>query len=122
MSISAIKTRIETDRFEETLRFYTRIVGLNQLETWGQDGEGAGAIFGTGGKDASGFLEIGYSDNPKIVDHALLQFRTTRIDEFLQRIEGKWAHSGVSEKTWGSKYVYLRDPNGLKVIVFEGEI
>jgi predicted enzyme related to lactoylglutathione lyase len=116
--VTAIKTRLDTAKFDESMVFYLEIIGLPLVTSWDDDGD-KGAIFGTNG----GYIELGGTDEPVAFSSALsLQFRVDDIDAFAASIANKWPFEGPVDRPWGSRYLYLTDPNGVAVIVFQGEI
>ena len=119
--LTAIKTRIETDRFDETLRFYSKILGLQIIREWNEEGD-AGAILGLTDVGANGFLEIASVLDKTDLTRTCLQFRTGNLDDFLIKLAGICEHSKPEEKPWCSTYVYLADPAGNRVIIFEGDV
>ena len=49
-----------------------------------------------------------------------LQIPCSGIDEWAQRLsEHNWPSRGPVPRPWGSRYLYLRDPDGLQIILFE---
>ena len=117
--IDAIKTRIETALFDETLDFYRSIIGLRVVD---QFEESPGAILSVSDELSEGFLEIAFSETPRTASEVSLQFRTPDINQFVEGIFGKVEYKGPQYKPWGSKYVYMKDPNGVSVIVYEGGV
>jgi hypothetical protein len=49
-----------------------------------------------------------------------LQFRTENLAAFKAGLPPLIECSGPTERPWGSSYLYLTDPNGISVIVFDG--
>ena len=119
--LTAIKTRIETDRFDETIHFYSRVLGLRIILEWNEESD-TGVILGLTDVDADGFLEIASVLDKSDLTRTCLQFRTDNLDDFLIKLAGIYEHSKPEEKPWSSTYVYLTDPAGNRVIVFEGDV
>ena len=118
----AIKTRIDTDKFAETRAFYVDILGLEVLAEW-DDGNDKGCILGFSASGSTGFLEIGRAETSAVGIEALsLQFRVPDIAAFAKSLAGKWPFEGPVTRPWGSTYLYLDDPNGISIIIFEGDI
>ena len=119
--LTGIKTRIRTDRFEDTLRFYSDFLGLELLGEW-SDEEDIGAILGLPDAGSGGYLEIAAA--PEVVTPAIvsLQFRTDDLDGFVSELAGNVDHSEPETKAWGSTYITMTDPAGNLVIVFEGDM
>ena len=113
-----LKTKVKTARFAETRAFYQELFDLPVAEEWDEPGD-KGVILRAG---ADGFLEIyeGDIDDPDAYRALSLQFRVPDVHAFADAIRGKWPTEGPKARPWGSTYLYLRDPNGVLVIVFEG--
>lgn len=120
--MTGLKTRIETSKVQECVAFYRDILGMAVLDEWDDAGD-HGAILGFGAA-ASGeaFIEIAHSES--MVDHEgiSLQFRVSDLDSMASRLEGRWAFKGPVARPWGSTYLYLRDPAGVQVILYEGDL
>lgn len=119
--LNGIKIRIQTDRFEETLRFYSEFFGLAVIREWSV-AAGVGAILGLPDDSASGYLEVASGPESATSPAVSLQFRTDDLNRFINNLAGKVEHSAPEAKQWGSTYVYMTDPAGNRVIVFEGEV
>ena len=70
---TGIKTRIETDRFRETMRFYSECLGLKVIREW-SDGADTGGILGLPDADANGHLEIAAVSEARASAGVCLQF------------------------------------------------
>ncbi|MEX0900104.1 MAG: VOC family protein [Gammaproteobacteria bacterium] len=117
-----MKTRIETTQFDETVAFYTELVGLTVIETW-DEGADRGAILGLGdSKSGQAFLELAPTALPKSNKSVSLQFRVSDIDAVAERLRDRWSFRGPEQRPWGSTYLYLTDPAGVRVILYEGEL
>lgn len=120
--VTGMKTRIETPKFDESVAFYTELVGLAVVDQWDERGD-KGAILGfADAKNGQAFLELAPSDGPKTHDAVSLQFRVRDIDAVAERLRGRWAFRGPEARSWGSTYLYLTDPSGVRVILYEGEL
>jgi glyoxylase I family protein len=106
-------------------RFYADVLGLPVVEEWDQE-EGKGCIVAVG--DAQ--LELcevppsweGYRpayDQTVANDKVALQLRTDSVSDWVQRLAGRWEFEPPIDRPWGHRYLYLRDPDGLKVALFE---
>ena len=114
-----IKTRIETNNFDEMTAFYINIIGLTVVESW-REGEDKGVILTAVPRDQqSGLLEIAESHLQSSVASVCLQFEVDEIQTFLGRLPEDIVYRGPEHKPWNYMYVYLRDPDGMKVIVYE---
>ncbi|TDI56705.1 MAG: hypothetical protein E2O96_02425 [Acidobacteria bacterium] len=49
-----------------------------------------------------------------------LQFRVDNLESFIANLPAGVSFQGPDQRPWGSTYLYLRDPNGIQVIVYEG--
>ena len=115
----ALKTRIETPLAIECIAFYTIYLGMEIVDDWGKKG----AILGFESMaDRQAFLEIAYSEERKPYDGFSLQFRVSDLAAFEDSVRGKLKYTGPTARPWGSTYLYLTDPTGIKVVVFEGQV
>ena len=119
MRLHALKTKLITPRFGETLAFYAGLPGLFLVEQWDEPGD-RGAILGFEGGAGEAFLEI-YA-GPASMDFSglSLQFRTDDADDFRNAIADRYGCEGPVDRPWGSRYLYLTDPNGVRIIVYSG--
>ena len=119
MRLHALKTKIVTPRYDETLAFYLGLPGLSLIEQWDEPGD-KGAILGFAGGTDEAFLEIYAGPGPANFSGLSLQFRAEDADAFRAEIEGRYACEGPVDRPWGSRYLYLADPNGIRIIVYSG--
>ena len=115
----SIKTRITTSRFEETCDWYRDLFGLAVLEKWNEPAD-KGCILGIRGADGEAFLEIAYKQQTPDFSGVSLQFRVADVGRFPVSDEPRFAHGEPKQRPWGSRYLVLTDPNGIKVIIFSG--
>ena len=119
---TGMKTRIETSQFDETVAFYTDLIGLKVIESWDEGGD-KGAILGlSDSPTGQAFLELAPTALPKSHDAISLQFRVSDIDAVAERLRDRWPFRGPEKRPWGSTYLYLKDPSGVRVILYEGEL
>lgn len=117
--ILSLKTKIVTDRLDETVRFYEQVLGLASVELWDEPAD-RGCILPLPGGREEAFLEV-YEGLPAAGWDALsLQSRTPDVDAFAASLPGEVEREGPVDRPWGSRYLYLRDPNGIPIIVFSG--
>ncbi|MEO1167528.1 MAG: VOC family protein [Pseudomonadota bacterium] len=115
----SLKTKVTTPRFAETRDFYVRVFGMTVAEEWdGADDKGVILAFAQGREEA--FLEI--YDGPDAFDFSglSLQFKTDDLDGFVAALDPQIERRGPVARPWGSHYLYLTDPNGIAIIVYEG--
>ncbi len=120
--MTGVKTRIETSKFDESVAFYTELVGLTVVDSW-DEGADKGAILGlSDAKTGQAFLELAPTDLPKSHDAISLQFRVSDIEAVAERLRDRWPFRGPEKRPWGSTYLYLTDPSGVHVILYDGEL
>ena len=119
MHPSSLKTKIITGRLAETRDFYVRCMGMHVVEEWREEGD-AGCILALAGGGREALLEIYEGLEPKDVSALSLQFRTKDLRDFQASLPPETKVRGPVERPWGSTYLYLADPNGISVIVYEG--
>ena len=119
---TGLKTRIETPHYEQSLAFYTEILGLVVLGSWNEPGD-RGTILGLPGlATGEAFLELAYSAVEQPLAGVSLQFKVDDLQPLLERVEGRWDYRGPESRPWGSVYLYLQDPSGLSVIIYQGAL
>lgn len=115
----SLKTKITTPRLAETRDYYVRHFEMAVAEEWDEaKDKGVILAFRDGREEA--FLEI--YDGEEIYDFAglSLQFKTDDLTAFVQGLDPDVERRGPVERPWGSRYLYLTDPNGVAIIVYEG--
>lgn len=115
---TGLKVRLQTADVAATVSFYRDILGLAVVDQW-SEADDSGVIFGLEGVAGSAFLEFGQAASPDN-GSASVQFRVGDMAAFLARLGDAWTVDGPHERPWGSVYSYLRDPNGVQVIVYAG--
>ena len=117
--MTSLKTKVSTPLWRECVAFYGSVFGMVVAEQWEEhDDEGAILAFANGQGEA--YLELYQSDHAFDVSGISLQFRVPDIQTFLRSLPIGLEYEGPSLRPWGSTYVYLRDPAGVLVIVYEG--
>jgi len=116
---SALKTKIITPLLDETRDFYVGCLGLEVVEEWQEENDvGCILAFPGGRREAS--LEIYLGAAAAGFDGLSLQFRTEDLEGFRALLPRAIEARGPVKRPWGSTYLYLTDPNGISIIVFEG--
>ena len=118
---TSLKTKITTPRLDETRDFYMRLFGLKIVEEW-NEADDVGCILGFGDIAAEAFLEIYLGEQAHDFSGLSLQFRTGDLTAFQASLPSGIQTRGPLERPWGSKYLYLTDPNGIAIIVYEGGV
>jgi len=122
ITLTGLKTRIETPLFQVCGNFYTKYLGMKVLGSWDEKGD-KGVILGLGSSSQSeAYLEIAYVETPKSYEGMSLQFRVIDIDSFVRKLHGHIEFRGPETRPWGSRYLYIEDPAGIQVILYEGEL
>ena len=129
-SLLSLKTVIRTKNFEASKTFYTQILNLKIVEEY-NDGNGSkGVIVRLGPQGSNAFLEISeitadHSYYQKAFsesfenDKADIQLRTDNVNYWANLLHEKWKARGPVLRPWGSHYLYLRDPDGLQIIIYQ---
>ncbi|MFK7772059.1 MAG: VOC family protein [Saprospiraceae bacterium] len=129
-NLLSLKTTIRTKDFEASKIFYSQILNLEIVQEY-NDGNGSKGIILRFGKEGSNaFLEI--SEIKKTHDYFQkafsesiqndkidLQLRTDDMEFWEKRLKGKWKTRGPILRPWGSYYFYLKDPDGLQIIIYQ---
>jgi catechol 2,3-dioxygenase-like lactoylglutathione lyase family enzyme len=111
---------------EVSRRFYTGLLGFSAVEEWDQE-EGRGFIVAFG--DALlevcevprtwGSYDPAYEDLV-INDKVALQLKTSSVASWAERLSrGRWDFDPPVDRPWGHRYLYTRDPDGLRIAFYE---
>lgn len=126
----SLKTVIRTKDFEASKLFYTQVLRLEIVEEY-DDGDGSkGVIVRFGPEGSNAFFEISeiekdhsyYQEafNETIEnDKTGIQLRTDNVEYWAALLKEKWSARGPVLRPWGSYYLYLRDPDGLQIIIYQ---
>lgn len=115
----SLKTKIVTPRVEETRDWYVELLGLVVLEQWDEPGD-RGCILGLGDAPGEALLELHRGDEVFDFGGLSLQFRVADVDRFEVPDSGRFPSRGPVDRPWGSRYLFLTDPNGAAVVIFSG--
>jgi catechol 2,3-dioxygenase-like lactoylglutathione lyase family enzyme len=118
-ALVSLKTKITTPRFDETRDWYRDLLDLTVLEEWDEPGD-RGCILGLGGHSSEALLEIYAGQDATEFSGLSLQFRVSDVDCFDIPAEPRYARRGPEDRPWGSRYLFLTDPNGVSVVIFSG--
>ena len=117
--MTSLKTKITTPRLADTRAFYESLFGLTVVEEWDEPGDkGVILQFPDGHREA--LLEIYDGQGTQYFVGLSLQFRVDDVESFIASLPAGVSFEGPNRRPWGSTYVYLRDPNDIQVIVYEG--
>lgn len=119
MHFSALKTKITTPRLAETRDFYLACLGMRVVEEWSEEND-VGCILALSLERREALLEIYEGHAAAGFAGLSLQFRTEDLAGFRALLPAGTEVRGPVERPWGSTYLYLTDPNGISVVVFEG--
>ncbi|WP_109300257.1 VOC family protein [Aquimarina sp. AU474] len=129
-NLLSLKTVIRTKDFNASKRFYTQVLNLEIVEKY-NDGDGSqGLILRYGSENSNAFFEISeissdhyYHQKPfddKLENDKIdIQLRTENIAYWASHLKEKWIARGPVFRPWGSQYLYLRDPDGLQIIIYQ---
>ena len=95
-----LKTRIETLFFQESIVFYSELLGMNILESWDEKGD-KGTILGLQGE---ALLELAYAETSRAYEGLSLQFRVRDLVDVAERLRGHLESDEPEERPWESKY------------------
>jgi catechol 2,3-dioxygenase-like lactoylglutathione lyase family enzyme len=116
---SAFKTKIVTSKLDETCGFFVTCLGMQIVERW-DNANDVGCILSLADDGAAALLEIYEGTQVHDFSGLSLQFRTGDLAAFKAGLPSTIECHGPTPRPWGSSYLYLTDPNGISVIVFDG--
>ena len=115
----SLKTKIITTKLNETRAFYQRLFSMVAVNEW-NDPNDKGVILSFDKDRHEALLELFYDVEQRDHSGVSLQFRVSDIGKFTVGLPTDVAYEGPKERPWGSTYVYIRDPNDILLIVYEG--
>ncbi len=126
----SLKTVIRTKDFEASKNFYTQVLQLEIIEEY-DDGDGSkGLIMRFGPEGSNAFFEISEIEKTHTYyqeafsstvenDKTGIQLKTDTMEFWATLLKEKWNARGPILRPWGSYYLYLRDPDGLQIIIYQ---
>lgn len=115
----SLKTKISTPLWRECADFYRLIFNMQVVEEWNHaDDKGVILAFHDGSGEA--YLELYHAETEHDVSALSLQFKVDAVADFIESLPDYVDYEGPTPRPWGSTYVYLRDPAGVMIVVFEG--
>ncbi|MEQ8358074.1 MAG: VOC family protein [Cytophagales bacterium] len=126
----SLKTVIRTKNLKVSKEFYTQILNLIIVEEY-NDGDGSkGCIMRIGDQNSNAFIELSEIDSEHYYyqdsfsnnvqsDKIDLQIKTNDVNHWAAWLNEKWEVRGPVLRPWGSQYLYLRDPDGLQIIIYQ---
>lgn len=115
----SLKTKISTPLILDSIDFYERVFGMKVIEDWDSPNDRGAILAFTDGREKS-FLEIYFDEKAFDFSGLSLQFRTANLASFIESLPPDINYDGPKARPWNSTYLYLTDPNGISVIVYEG--
>jgi len=88
-------------------------------EEWNDPGD-VGVILSLPEGRQEAFLEVYLVEQETTFEGLSLQFRVDSLSEFQASLPEDVGFDGPTVRPWGSKYLYLSDPNDIQIIVYEG--
>ena len=106
---------------------YVDLLGLDVVEEWDQPDD-RGCILSFGGN--GGFLELlevatEHASHEQRSADAVgagsfeLQMRVDEVDTWIGRLEGRLSIEGPVTRPWGNRYLWIRDPDGVRIALFQ---
>lgn len=129
----SLKTVIRTKNLDVSKRFYTELLELEIVQEY-NDGDGArGCILRVGDENSNAMIELSEINKhhyyyqasfSRVLDNDKIdvQIRTKNIAYWATRLTEKWAVKGPILRPWGSHYLYLRDPDGMQIIIYQEKV
>ena len=117
--MASLKTQITTPRLADTRAFYQSVFGLSVVEEWDEpDDKGVILQFPDGHREA--LLEIYERPDTRNFAGLSLHFRVDNLESLIASLPAGVSFQGPDRRPCGSTYLYLRDPNDIEVIVYQG--
>jgi catechol 2,3-dioxygenase-like lactoylglutathione lyase family enzyme len=127
--LQSIKTVIRTKDFATSVHFYKELLKFEVVEEYDDNNGSKGCILSLA-DNRSAMIEISeilphhdYYD--PIFDETFssykagMQFKTANVQKWKEELSGKWTTRGPILRPWGASYLYLEDPDGLPIIIYQ---
>jgi catechol 2,3-dioxygenase-like lactoylglutathione lyase family enzyme len=118
MSVEAFVFVVTTARFDESLRFYRDLLGLELVEEWAEYGHGA--VLSGGGQARVELIELDVP-NEALPGHApFLGLQVDDVEDRHGRLLAAGANvvSPLADRAWGGRGFGVLDPNGVSINVY----
>ena len=119
MEILSSRVLLYPSDFERSRRFYSETLGLRIYREYGAGGDVTGVVYFLGG----GFLELnsGGPEMPEDGSVLRLWLQVPCIDDTHEHLRagGVQIDEGPDLKPWGLKEMWVRDPDGVRMVVVE---
>ncbi len=124
----SLKTLLRSRDLEASRRWYAEILRLEVTEEW-DEGDDRGFVVSFGPR--GGLLEVlaaGRADpSPgrpeagatRALDRFELQVRVDSVDAWARRLAGRVRVEGPVTRPWGNRYLWIRDPDGIRIALYE---
>lgn len=129
-SLLSCKTVIRTKDFKSSKSFYTQLLNLSIIEEYNDNNGSRGIIFRFGEEGSNALLEVSeikehhgyyqeqFSENFNN-NKSSIQLRTDDVFKWASILNKVWETKGPILRPWGSYYLYLSDPDGLQIIIYQ---
>ncbi len=125
-----LKTTIRVRDFDASIQFYSSVLQFNIVEEYDDENGSRGCILRIGSEESNAFIEVSEIEpkhsyfnpsfkKPFLNDKIDLQIKTGSMEFWVERLQKLWKARGPVDRPWGSKYLYLKDPDGLQIIIYE---
>lgn len=114
-----LKTKIITPRVDVTVRFYETLFGMTRAEEWDEPGD-RGCILALPESRGEAYLEVYEGPSDSGFAGLSLQFKVADVEAFAAVAREHCECRGPEDRPWGSRYLFLTDPNGIGIVVFSG--
>ena len=110
--------------FEQSVRFYTDLLGMNYLSGWDR-AEGKGALVSAGGNAVVEIYgaptgESYTGPTPAAINLALRVTNRTEVDGWHQKLEQAGADilERPADRAWGHRSFIVNDPDGIPIHIY----
>lgn len=113
-----LKTQITSPLLEVTRHFYQSVLRLVVVDEWDEPND-RGVILALAHGEREALLEIHHGPDTADFSGVSLQFRVDDLERFVATLPAGTSYRGPTPRPWGSTYLYLEDPNRIRIVVYE---
>lgn len=118
MNLQSLKLQIKTPLYDKTVLYYQKVLQAEVVDTW-QNGEMHGTILGFRTLNQRVFLEVFQCKEIHDYSAFSIQFAVPSLADYMLQLPAEHLTGRPIKRDWGSTYLHLRDPNGVRVTIYQ---
>lgn len=117
-NITGVKFRLFSRDIQRSVRFYEHL-GFCLSEQWKEINDEGAIVSLNSQSDFPICIEITKQQIMQSTDSVSIQLKVDNLEAYMHQIKGNIIFGQPVKRPWGSLYLYLEDPSGYQVIVYQ---